>query len=97
MWLTEEKANEKACPIFALAFFLTDGKLIDDACQGTRCVWWRWADQPGVHGRKRVGYCGHAGKPEGIPPIIKNLPPEESEIIYRSHAGKPEEPQGGAG
>ena len=68
MYLTEEKAREKACPIFALAFFLTakDDRLIDDACQGSRCAWWRWAAQPGVYGRKRVGYCGHAGKPEEI-------------------------------
>jgi hypothetical protein len=73
VWLTEEKARETACPIFALAFFLTanDERLIDDACQGSRCAWWRWHPQPGIHGTKRIGYCGHAGKPEEqIPPTI---------------------------
>ena len=71
MWLTEEKAHGKACPIFALAFFLMsneDERLIDDACQGSRCAWWRWHPQSGVHGTKRVGYCGHAGKPEESEP-----------------------------
>jgi hypothetical protein len=71
LWLTEEKAREIACPIFALAFFLTpkeDERLIDDACQGSRCAWWRWHPQPGIHGTKRVGYCGHAGKPEELEP-----------------------------
>jgi len=72
VWFTEEKAREIACPIFALAFFLTDDKLNNDACQGSRCAWWRWAEQPGVHGRKRVGYCGHAGKPEGEIPKIRD-------------------------
>jgi len=82
MWLTEAKANEIACPIFALAFFLTESdskqppRLIDDGCQGSRCAWWRWAAQPGVHGIKRVGYCGHAGRPEGDPPKIQDVPQE---------------------
>jgi hypothetical protein len=86
MWLTEQKANETGCPIFALAFFLTESdskefpRLIDDACQGSRCAWWRWADQPGIYGRKRVGYCGHAGKPEGAIPVIKDPPREPEEI-----------------
>lgn len=83
MYLTEEGAHRVACPIFALAFFLTDEKLIDDACQGSRCAWWRWHPQPGVHGRKRFGYCGHAGKPEGIPPTIKDILQEEDETILR--------------
>ena len=83
MWLTEEKARERACPIFALAFFLVENdanefpRLIDDGCQGSRCAWWRWFPQPGIHGRKRVGYCGHAGKPDGDPPVIRDLPPED--------------------
>jgi len=67
MWLTEEQALRTACPIFALAFFLTDNKLDDDACQGSRCAWWRWAAQPGIPGVGRHGYCGHAGKPETPP------------------------------
>lgn len=67
MWLTEDQAQQVACPIFALAFFLTDEKLDDDACQGSRCAWWRWPASSPPEGKPRVGYCGHAGKPEGGP------------------------------
>lgn len=68
MWIEEESAHRIACPIFALAFFLTDNKLNDDACQGSRCAWWRWPVPPEQGVPSRYGYCGHAGRPEGDPP-----------------------------
>lgn len=66
MWLTEEQAHQVSCPIFALAFYLTD-KLEDDACQGSRCAWWRWAEGPHEPGNKKRGHCGFAGIPVGPP------------------------------
>jgi hypothetical protein len=77
MWIREDKSRDIACPVFGLAFFLTDEKLDDDGCQGARCAWWDWAPGPPKPGRPRWGYCSHCNVPLRPPP---DNDPEERKL-----------------
>ncbi len=58
--LTEDEARAKWCP-------MGDGAGAD-SCVASSCMAWRWHRRPKGHEKdwSGLGYCGLAGKPEGM-------------------------------
>jgi hypothetical protein len=71
MYLTEEEAREKWCPVYGRGIGTVEneagrtlGTYNDELnCIASECMMWRWKELEGVVAFSKYGYCGLAGKP----------------------------------